>query len=308
MRPKVTSPLVTLPAILLLLTAPAVAQKENAGIESIGNRDINKNPHLKTMDLESEMAMGRQASRELEQKVTLVQDPAVTQYIDRVGQNIVRNSDAKVPFTIRVIDSDDIGAIGLLGGFLYVNKGLILAADDEAELASVMAHEIAHVAARHAVEVQSKASLLRITSMPSHNGAQGMIIQQAANIGVPLSALAFAREMEKEADWLGLQYLYEAGYDPQSMVTFFEKLQAREPAKKRSSGLLATQPPTADRIRQTQQNIARYLPVRAQAFITSGDFLAVKARLLAGLKSKTDASFVIDPRPSLLPVTGDTKP
>jgi predicted Zn-dependent protease len=135
--------------------------------------------------------------------------------------------------------------------------------------------------------------------MPSHNGAQGLIIQQAASIGVPHSAFAFAREMEKEADWLGLQYLYKAGYDPQSRVTFFEKLQAREPAK-RSSALLATQQPTADRIRETQQNIARYLPARAQAFITSGDFLAVKARLAAGLKSKTDALFVSDPRPSLL--------
>jgi predicted Zn-dependent protease len=268
---------------LLFLTTVALGQRLNSDIDNIGNRDINKGSPLMTPSLESEIALGRASARELEQGVTLIQDPDVTSYIDRVGQNIVRNSDAKVPFTIRVIDSDSISAIGLPGGFLYVHKGLIVASDNEAELASVMAHEIAHVAARHAVEQHGRASLLPITSTPHiTTGIQGMIIQQAASIGVPLTFLAFARAMEEEADFLGLQYLYKAGYDPQSMVTFLQKLEAREPAKKSVSGLHLAMPLTANRIRETQQNIARVLPPRAQAFITSGDFLAVKARLPAG--------------------------
>jgi len=283
MRPSFTIPLVALSGALVFLTTSALAQRRNSDIENIGIRDINKgDAHRTPSDVDAEIAMGRATSRELEQRVTLLQDSTVIEYVNRVGQNIVRNSDAKMPFAIRVVDSGDIGAIGLPGGFLYVSKGLLLAADNEAELAGVMAHEIAHVAARHAVEQQQKTLLINVAAVPTTvwgGGIPDMVLQQASQIGVPLTFLAFARAAETQADWLGLQYMYKAGYDPDARVTFFEKLQAREPAKK-VSDRFATHPPTADRIKETQKNIATFLPARAQGLITSAEFRDIKARLM----------------------------
>jgi predicted Zn-dependent protease len=207
-------------------------KKKNDDIENIGNRDINKGGfHPMTMSLENEIALGRQLSRELEQSVVLVQDPTITEYVNRVGQNIVKNSDSKIPFTIKVIDSDEINAMSLPGGFFYVNTGLILAADEEAELAAVMAHEIAHVTARHAAEQQGRASFINILSLPASiftGGIVGMAINQAAAIAIPTMFFKFDRGAEEEADWLGLQYMYKAGYDPGASVSFFEKLRPRE--------------------------------------------------------------------------------
>ena len=208
-----------------------------------------------TMSLESEIAMGRRLSRELESQVTLVQDPAITEYVNRVGQNIVKNSDSKIPFTIKVIDSDEINAMSLPGGFFYVNTGLILAADEEAELAAVMAHEIAHVTARHAAEQQGRANFVNILSLPASiftGGIVGVAIQQAAAIGLPTLFFKFSRSAEEEADYLGLQYMYKAGYDPGASVSFFEKLQARENAKKKVSSLFSTHPPTEARVDQNK--------------------------------------------------------
>ena len=182
-----------------------------------------------TMSLESEIAMGRSLARELEQSVTLIQDPTITEYVNRVGQNIVKNSDSKIPFTIKVIDSDEINAMSLPGGFFYVNTGLIRAADEEAELAAVMAHEIAHVTARHSAEQQGRASFINILSLPASiftGGIVGMAINRAT-IAIPTMFFKFNRQSEEEADWLGLQYMYTAGYNPGASVSFFEKLQAR---------------------------------------------------------------------------------
>jgi hypothetical protein len=260
---------------------------KNSDIENIGNRDINKGGFKPmTPGLESEIAMGRSAARELEQSVNLLNDPVVNEYVNRVGQNIVRNSDAKVPFTIKVIESDEINAVSLPGGFFYVNTGLILAADDESELAGVMAHEIAHVTARHAAEMQGKASFFNIISMPAMllGGLPGFILQQAASIGVPATFLAFGRKAEGEADYLGLQYLYAAGYDPGAAVSFFEKLQARESARKKVSGLFETHPQTEDRVAETKKNIELILPPREQYLVTTSEFQKVKA-LLAQLQA-----------------------
>ena len=258
-------------------------KKKNDDIENIGNRDINKGGiGLLKMSLEQEIAEGRAAAKDLEASVTLVQDPVITEYVNRVGQNIVRNSDAKVPFTIKVIDSDEINAVSLPGGFFYVNTGLILAADEEAELAGVMAHEIAHVTARHAAEQQQKGALINIASIPLMifgGGIAGMAIQQAAQIGVPLMFMQFSQGAETEADWLGLQYMYTAGYDPGAFVSFFEKLQARESAKHRVSGLFSTHPPTEDRVAKTKENIEDFLPPKEQYLVTTSEFAKVKARL-----------------------------
>lgn len=258
--------------------------KRNSDIENIGNRDINKGPGFRIMtpNLEAEIALGRQLSREIEAQVTLMQDPTVNEYVNRVGQNLVKNSDSKIPFTIKVIDSDEINAMSLPGGFFYVNTGLILAADEEAELAAVMAHEIAHVTARHAAESQGRANLANLASLPLSiftGGMAGAIIQQASSILIPMGFLKFDRDAEAEADFLGLQYLYKSGYDPGASVSFFEKLQARESAKKKMSSLFSTHPPTESRVSKTKENIENFLPAREQYLVTTSEFDQVKSRL-----------------------------
>jgi predicted Zn-dependent protease len=267
------------------------SKKKNSDIENIGNRDINKGGfHPMTMSLDSEIAMGRSLARELESQVTLVQDPAITEYVNRVGQNIVRNSDSKIPFTIKVIDSDEINAMSLPGGFFYVNTGLILAADEEAELAGVMAHEIAHVTARHAAEQQGRANFVNLMSLPASiftGGIAGAAIQQAAAIGLPTLFFKFSRSAEEEADYLGLQYMYKAGYDPGAFVSFFEKLQARENAKKKVSTLFSTHPPTEARVIKTKENIATVLEPRERYLVTTSEFDQVKSRLAQLEERKT---------------------
>ena len=218
-------------------------------------------------NLDTEIAMGRETAREIEQRVRWIQDPVVTEYINRVSQTLVRNSDAVVPFTIRVVDSDEVNVMALPGGFLFVNKGLILATDNEAELAGVIAHEIAHVTARHAARQAQGGDLLR-------NGVPGIIVQQAASIGVPITFIAFNRGAETEADSLGLQYLAKAGYDPAAMVRSFQKLRASK-----VSNLFSTHTAGEERLAQVQQNIAANLPARTQAPVSPAEFDAVKARL-----------------------------
>jgi predicted Zn-dependent protease len=275
--------------ILVFATAGAAEQQaqkpekkpKNSDIENIGARDINKGS-INFLSLNREIALGRELARQVEQRQSLLNDTLINEYVNRVAQNIIRNSDAKVPFTIKVIDSDEINAFALPGGFFYVNSGLILAADDEAELAGVMAHEIAHVAARHGAEQESKGQLVSYLTIPLIfvSGPVGYGIQQAAGLLVPLTFLKFSRGMEEEADYLGVQYLYRAGYDPTAMVTFFEKLQAREQAKPGSmSSLFSTHPPTGDRIRKVENTITTILPPADQYVETTSEFDRVKTYL-----------------------------
>jgi predicted Zn-dependent protease len=256
--------------------------KKHGDVENIGERNINKGS-INFISLEKEIAIGRQMAAGIERQVKLVQDPAVNEYVNRVGQNLVRNSDAKVPFTIKVVDSDEINAFALPGGFFYVNSGLILAADDESELAAVMAHEIAHVAARHGTENASKAQLVNIASIPLifMGGVAGFGIRQAAGFLIPMQFLEFSRKAEAEADYLGVQYLYKTGYDPGAMVSFFEKLQAKESARPGSvSKMFSTHPPTADRIEMTKKNIEAVLPDREEYVVTTSEFNTIKTRLV----------------------------
>ena len=232
--------------------------------------------------LESEIRMGKQYAMQVESTVKLVQDPVITEYVNRIGQNIVRNSDAQVPFTIKVIDSDEVNAFALPGGFFYVNTGLILAADEEAELAGVMAHEIAHVAARHGTRQMTRAQWANIGTIPLIfiGGGIGYGIYEAAGLGLPLTFMKFQRNFEAEADYLGLQYMYKTGYDPQAFIAFFEKIQAKE---KKKPGTLAkafaSHPQTPDRIEKSQQEIATILPAKAQYVVSTSEFDDVKSRL-----------------------------
>jgi beta-barrel assembly-enhancing protease len=282
--------------LLALLSATVFAQEKNpkpkkkdhADIENIGNRNINDGWNPFSGNLEKEIAVGRTVARDLESQVKLLTDPTVSEYVNRIGQNIVKNSDAKVPFTIKVIEDDEINAVSLPGGFFYVNSGLILAADDEAELAGVMAHEIAHVAARHAMEQQGKGQIIDILATGASiftGGIAGVALQQGLGLGLATMFYKFDRNAEVEADWLGLQYLYKSGYDPGASVSFFEKLQARESARKKTSSIFATHPPTEDRVKETKENIEQFLPGREQYIVTTSEFQNVKA-LLARLQDE----------------------
>jgi predicted Zn-dependent protease len=255
---------------------------KNSDVDNIGNRNINKGS-LNFMSLEKEIQLGRQLAAEIERQVKLVEDPTVNEYVNRVGQNLVRNSDAKVPFTIKVVESDEINAFALPGGFFYVNSGLILAADDESELAGVMAHEIAHVTARHGTEQASKAQLLNFASIPLIflGGVGGFAIRQAAGFLIPMQFLQFSRGAESEADYLGLQYLYKTGYDPGAAVSFFEKLQAKETAKPGTiSKMFSTHPPTGERIEKSKKNIEAVLPDRDEYVVTTSEFQKIKTMLV----------------------------
>jgi hypothetical protein len=258
--------------------------KHNGGkddVDAIGNRKLGG---MDWYSIEKEVRLGRAYAQQLEQSMKMVKDPVVVEYINRIGQNLVRNSDAKVPFTIKVVDSDEVNAFALPGGFFYVNAGLILAADEEAELAGVMAHEIAHVAARHATRGASRAQLAQLLTIPLIfvGGGIGYAVQEAAGLALPLTFLSFSRGFEAEADYLGLQYMYKAGYDPNAFVAFFEKLEAQE---KKKPGTLAkafaTHPQTPDRIKKSQEEIARILPPRDQYIVSTSEFDQVKARLAA---------------------------
>ncbi len=251
-------------------------------VDAIGNRKVGGRGLGNWYSLETEIKVGQQYAMQVEQSVKLVQDPVVTEYVNRIGQNLVRNSDAQVPFTIKVIDSDEVNAFALPGGFFYVNSGLILAADEEAELAGVMAHEIAHVCARHGMRQMTRANWAQIGTIPLIfvGGGIGYGIYEASGLALPLTFMKFQRNFEAEADYLGLQYMYKTGYDPQAFVSFFEKLQAKE---KKKPGTLAkafaSHPQTPDRIEKSQQEIATILPARAQYVISTSEFDDVKSRL-----------------------------
>jgi len=251
-------------------------------VNAIGNRKVGGRGLGDWYSLEGEIRMGKQYAQEVEATSKLIRDPVITEYVNRIGQNLVRNSDAQVPFTIKVVDSDEVNAFALPGGFFYVNSGLILAADEESELAGVMAHEIAHVAARHATRQMTRAQWANIGTIPLIfvGGGIGYAVRSVAGLGLPMGFLAFSRSFESEADYLGLQYMYKAGYDPNAFVAFFEKLQARE---KKKPGTLAkafsTHPQTPDRITKSQEEIARILPARQQYIVTTSEFSDVKSRL-----------------------------
>src|SRR5258705_1806778 len=235
---KTRKTLVVLVLVYMLCLSPsnfsliADSTKKNSDVDEIGNRNINKGS-LNMISIEKEIALGKSLAQEVEKSVKLLNDPEINEYVNRVGQNLVRNSDAKVPFTIKVVDSDEINAFALPGGFFYVNSGLVTAADEESELAGVMAHEIAHVAARHGTEQYTKGTIANYATLPLIvlGGGLRYCLYQAAGFLIPLKFLQFSRSAETEADFLGLQYVYKTGYDPTAFVSFFEKIQAQEKKK-----------------------------------------------------------------------------
>ena len=254
-------------------------------VDAVGNRNVGCGRGVGNWyTVEGQVARGRVYAQQIEAQIKLVNDPVVTEYVNRIGQNLVRNSDAQVPFTIKVIDSDVVNAMALPGGFFYVNSGLILAADEEAEMAGVMAHEIAHVAACHYGREMTRANLLQMASIPFifMGGVIGYAGYEAASIGIPLTFFKFSRGFEAEADYLGVEYMYRAGYDPSAFVSFFEKIQAMEKKKPGTlSKAFETHPQTPDRIEKSQEEIRKILPAKPQYIVTTSEFDEVKARLAA---------------------------
>jgi len=254
-------------------------------IDAIGNRNVGCDKGIGNWySLDKQVAMGRQFSQQVEHSAKMVSDPTITEYVNRIGQNLVRNSDAKVPFTIKVIDTDEINAFALPGGFFYVNSGLILAADNEAELAGVMAHEIGHVAACHAVRGQTRENILNLASIGLIFVPGGWGVYEAEQAGLGLGSglafMKFSRSFEAQADFLGMEYMYKAGYDPQSFISFFEKIEAQE---KRKPGTLSkafmSHPMTPDRVAAAQNEMRTVLPSRPEYIVDTSEFENVKARL-----------------------------
>ena len=261
---------------------PNVKPGSKEDVNAIGNRGVGKG--LDFYSLDKEVALGKQLSQEVDKASKLVTDPVVTEYVNRVEQNLARNSDCREPITAKVIDSDQVNAFALPGGFLYVNSGLILRTDEESELAGVMGHETAHICLRHGTKNATRQELAQFASIPAMMfipySLAGLAMYQGMNFGIPVAFLKFSRDEERQADYFGLQYMYKAGYDPNSFVSFFEKIEA---AEKKQPGTVATifadHPPTPDRIEAIQKEISTILPARDKYVVTTSEFEAVKKRL-----------------------------
>jgi len=268
-------------SLAALLAAPGLlAHQKKMGPDDIGNSDPGKGVDF--YSIEKEIALGKEMAQEVEREAKIVDDPIVSEYVNRLAQNLARNSDAKVPITAKVIDSDEVNAFALPGGFLFVNTGLIRRAGNEAELAGVLAHEIGHIAARHGTKQATRGEIANIATIPLIflGGWAGYGIQEAASMAIPMGFLKFSRAMEAQADHLGIEYMYKAGYDPTAFVDFFERIETME---KRKPGTIAkifsTHPPTAARIRLAQEEIQDDLKPLPEYVVDTSEFHAVQARL-----------------------------
>jgi predicted Zn-dependent protease len=269
----------------------AKKKKPKEDVEAIGNRDVGKGVNF--YSIEKEIALGKQFADEVERQAKVVRDPIVAEYVNRVGQNLARHSDSKFPFTFKVIESPEINAFALPGGFCFVNTGLILEAETEAEMAGVLAHEIAHVAARHGTRQATRGTLANLATLPliiATGGWTGYAISQAAGLAIPVAFLQFSRAFEREADFLGIQYLYAAGYDPTAFVDLFEKLASLQKSKPSAlAGVFSSHPMTDDRIEEAQSAMQRILPAKPEYVVSTSEFLKVKQRL----------AMLLDPKRSL---------
>jgi predicted Zn-dependent protease len=293
----------TLTAISLLAFT-LFAEDKKKDPDEIGNRDVGKGVNF--YSIEKEIALGKGLAQQVEREAKIVDDPVIAEYVNRLGQNLVRNSDAKVPFTIKVIDTEEVNAFALPGGFFFVNSGLILKADSEAELAGVMSHEIAHVAARHGTRQATRGEIAQLATIPLifMGGWTGYGIRQAASVAIPVGFLSFSRGFESEADLLGLEYMYKSGYDPGAFVDFFEKIQSLEKKKPGTMAkVFSTHPMTEDRITAAQKNIQEYLKERPEYVVTTSEFNDVKTRLMA-LHNKRKVDTQDPSRPTLRKAPG----
>ncbi|HUP03346.1 MAG TPA: M48 family metallopeptidase [Bryobacteraceae bacterium] len=273
-----------LPALLCaaLLSAAYAADGKKDDPAQIGNRDVGKGVNL--YSVEKEMALGRQLAQEVQRQTPMVTDPLIAEFVNRMGQNLVRHSDVRIPVTFYVIDSASLNAFALPGGHVFVSAGLMEIADDEAELAGAMAHEIAHVAARHLTRQASRQQIAGMAAAPvgaALGGWTGYAARQGSSLGIPMTFLTFGRRDEAEADYLGVQYAYAAGYDPSGVISMFEKLESLQKKQPGAvSKAFSTHPPDADRIRKTQEEIDKILPARTDYVVTTSEYREIRKRLI----------------------------
>ena len=275
-------PYVAILAVGALTALPLAADDKEKDPDQIGNRKVDGGVNWYSM--EKEIAMGKQYAMEIERQAKIVDDPIIAEYVNRVGQNLVRNSDVKVPVSIKVLETDEPNAMALPGGFFFVNTGLLKLAQNESEIAGVMGHELAHIAARHATRQMTRAGIVNLATIPMMilGGGWAMYgIYQATNLLIPITFLKFSREFESEADMLGLQYMYKAGYDPNGFVDIFERLESMEKRKPGTiSKMFTSHPPTGDRIVKVQEITAKYLKEKPEYVVTTSEFDDVRDRLM----------------------------
>jgi predicted Zn-dependent protease len=272
-------------SLIALIAAPAFAgddKNKKNDPSQIGDRDVGK--CLNFYSVEKEMALGKQLAEEVAREAKVVDDPILSEYVNRIGQNLARNSDAKVPFTFRLLQNDVPNAFALPGGYIFVHTGLIGIAAEEDEFAGALAHEIAHVAARHLTCRETKAQLANIGTIPLSillGGWAGVAARQAAGAAIPMTFLSFSRHDESEADFLGVQYMWAAGYDPTGAISMFEKLETLQRTQPNAvSKLLSTHPMDSDRIAKTQAEIDKILPSKPEYIVTTSDYTNMRQRLL----------------------------
>jgi predicted Zn-dependent protease len=233
-----------------------------------------------------EIALGRQMAAEVEKQAHLAGDPIISEYVNRLGQNLALWAGAPFPVSVKMIQSDEINAFTLPGGFVYVNSAVMKMADNEAELASVIAHEIGHAAARHATRQATRGQVARFASIPLSiliPGWGGFAARQTANAATPVVSFHFSRAFETEADLLGVRYLAEAGYDPNASIDMFERIESTERRKPGAvSKLFLSHPPTSDRIVRTQAEIGKLKGDSDRYILNTSEFEAVRARLISG--------------------------
>ena len=271
--------------LLALGTGSTYAQnsKKKDDPSQIGNRDVGKGINI--YSIEREIALGKQLAQEVQRQAKVVEDPLISEYVNRIGQNLVRNSDAKVPFTFQLIEGDSPNAFALPGGYIFVYTGLLKLAEEEDEMAAALAHEVAHVAARHMTKQATKSELINLASVPVSvilgGGIGGVAARQGANLGIPAVFLHFTRKDESEADFLGLQYMYAAGYDPNGAISIFEKLESLQKSKPGTlARVFSTHPMDADRIQKTEKEISRILPARDEYIVNTSEYRAIRERLI----------------------------
>lgn len=293
MRTKKGLPL-ALTVMMVFVSASSWASDKKKDVDAIGNRRV---AHRSIISEQKEIAIGKQYATQIDRSARIIKDPVVNEYVNRVAQNIARNSDLKIPLTVKIIDSPDINAFALPGGFLYVNSGLLRAAKEEDQLAGVIAHEIAHVAARHWASQMTKRTILQYAMLPliftPMSATLYYGVMEAYMNGVPLAFLKFSRNDEAEADYLGIQYMYKAGYDPNAYVAFFGRIvqeQRRNPGSVPT--IFADHPPTAGRIIKAEKEIKTILPKRSEYLVSTSEFNEMKTRLASvmSLRRKLEKS------------------
>ncbi len=296
--------IVSIGLLLLPGVAPARAEDKKIDPDQIGNRDVGKGLNL--YSLEKEISLGKGMAAQLERDAPIVRDPEIAEYVNRIGQNLSRNSDVKVPVVVKVLNSAQVNAFALPGGFVYVNTGVLLKANEEAELAGVIAHELGHVAGRHGTRQASRGQVVNWASLPLifMGGWAGYAARQAAGLVVPMTFLKYSRDFEREADLLGLQYLAKAGYDPTAMVAFFERIETMEKTKPGTAAeFFRSHPVISERIKKTQKNIDDLLAAQPQYIVTTSQFRDVKEKLelaerTSKLKANSDSGPTLRRRPA----------